>query len=204
MRVRPAALTDARRAAPLLLEPIPSLADVLGSGRVALHVASSTFRSKHTIYSCRFALAAEDDDGLVGMLVAIPGADWPRLRITTGVVMVRAAPHRAPLLIRRGRVLDRLTPAVPADSLYVSSIAVAERARRRGVGSMLVQSAAERAEREGFRRLTLDVGSENEGARALYSRVGFVEASRGETTERDRRIIDTPGLIRLERPIQAG
>jgi ribosomal protein S18 acetylase RimI-like enzyme len=189
---------------PLLLQPIPSLVDVLGSGRAALHAARTAFRSKHTFYSCRYAHAAEEDDGLVGMLVAIPGAAWPRLRVTTGLVMVGAAPHRAPLLIRRGRVLDRLTPAVPADSLYISSIAVAQPARRRGAGSMLMRSAAERAEREGFRRITLDVGIENEGARALYSRAGFVEAWRGETTERDRAIIDTPGLIRMERSIRAG
>jgi ribosomal protein S18 acetylase RimI-like enzyme len=69
---------------------------------------------------------------------------------------------------------------------------------------MLLEAAAQRAERDGFGRLTLDVGIENEGARALYGRAGFVEASRGETTERDRAIIDTPGLIRMERTVSAG
>jgi ribosomal protein S18 acetylase RimI-like enzyme len=202
MRVRPAALTDTREAAGLLLEPIPSLVDVLGSPRAALQVARTTFRSNHTIYSCRFAVAVENEGRLLGMLVAVPGATWPRLRVTTGLVMVGAAPHRAPWLIRRGRVLDRLTPAVPADSLYISSVAVADTARRRGAGSRLMQAALDRAGRKGFRRLTLDVGIENEGARALYTRAGFVEVSRGEATERDRKIIDTPGLIRLERALE--
>jgi ribosomal protein S18 acetylase RimI-like enzyme len=202
VRVRPATLTDAADAAPLLLEPIPSLADVLGSRGSALRVARIVFRSRNTIYSCRFIAAADDDGRVVGLLAAIQGTAWPKLRVTTGLVILAAAPQRTPWLLRRGRVLDRMTPDVPPDSLYVSSLAVAETARRRGAASMLVQAAVERAEREGFSRLALDVGIENEGARSLYERAGFVEASRGESSERDRTIIDTPGLLRLERPVR--
>ena len=201
MRIRPAALTDARDAAPLLLEPSPSLAVIFGSAPAALRVARSTFRSKHTLYSFRNAMVAEDEERVVGMLVAIPGSAWPRLRVTTGMVMVGAAPHRAPGLIRRGGVLDRLTPPAPADSLYVSSLAVAESARRKGAASMLMRDAIERARRAGLRALTLDVAMDSEGARRFYERAGFVETSRNETTERDRRIIDAPGLIRMEAPV---
>ena len=190
MRIRPAALTDARDAAPLLLEPSPSLAVIFGSAPAALRVARSTFRSKHTLYSFRNAMVAEDEGRLVGMLV-----------VTTGLVMVGAAPHRAPGLIRRGGVLDRLTPPAPADSLYVSSLAVAESARRKGAASMLMRDAIERARRAGLRALTLDVAMDSEGARRFYERAGFVETSRNETSERDRRIIDAPGLIRMEAPV---
>jgi ribosomal protein S18 acetylase RimI-like enzyme len=201
VRIRPAALTDARDVGPLLLDPSPSLVVIFGSPAAALRVARSAFRSKHTLFSCRNATVAEDEDGVVGLLVAVPGSAWPRLRVTTGLVMLAAAPHRAPWLVRRGRVLDRLTSSVPADSLYVSSLAVAAPARRKRVATMLMQEAMERARRPGLRRLALDVGVDSEGARRFYERVGFVETDRRETTERDREIIDAPGLIRMERPV---
>ncbi len=59
--------------------------------------------------------------------------------MSTGLVMLAAAPHRGWWLVRRGRVLDRIQPSVPADSLYVSSLAVAPGHRGRGVGSELMR-----------------------------------------------------------------
>ncbi|MER5885215.1 GNAT family N-acetyltransferase [Streptomyces sp. NPDC001941] len=55
----------------------------------------------------------------------------------------------------------------------IRGLAVAERARRRGVGRALLRAAAEETVRQGATRLTLRVLAPNEAARALYASEGF-------------------------------
>jgi ribosomal protein S18 acetylase RimI-like enzyme len=57
---------------------------------------------------------------------------------------------------------------------YLISMWVAPEARLRGIGAALVDEVIEWARRRGFRRLVLDVGESNVGARALYENRGFV------------------------------
>jgi len=118
--------------------------------------------------------------------------------------MLAAAPHRGWWLVRRGRVLDRIQPSVPADSLYVSSLAVAPGHRGRGVGSELMRDTIEVARWRRFASVTLDVGIENEGARRFYERAGFLEVERRLTSERDRRLVPTAGSLRMELRLQKG
>jgi ribosomal protein S18 acetylase RimI-like enzyme len=58
--------------------------------------------------------------------------------------------------------------------LHVAGLAVAEAARRRGVGRALMDAAVDEARRRGARRLTLRVLAPNLAARTLYERSGFV------------------------------
>jgi len=106
--------------------------------------------------------------------------------------------------VRRGRVLDRIQPPVPRDSLYVSSLAVAPGHRSKGVGGELMREAVELARWRKFAVVTLDVGVENEGARRFYERAGFVEVERRMTSERERRMIPTAGSLRMELRPAAG
>jgi ribosomal protein S18 acetylase RimI-like enzyme len=198
MGLRRAVRQDAAEAAPLILQPSPSLELIYASPRAALRAVTAAFRSTRTILSHRFGLVSEEGGTVIGLLVAVPGELWPRLRITTGGVMFRAAPHRAWRLVRRGRVLDRVQPAVPRDSLYVSSLAVAPEQRSRGVGGELMRITVELARWRGFASVTLDVGIENEAARRFYERAGFEEMERRLTSERDRRLLPTAGSLRME------
>ncbi|ALC23617.1 GNAT family N-acetyltransferase [Streptomyces pristinaespiralis] len=72
----------------------------------------------------------------------------------------------------------RLVPPTPlACNRHVRQIqglAVAERARGRGVGRALLRAACEEARRQGAVRITLRVLSHNAPARALYEAEGFV------------------------------
>lgn len=56
----------------------------------------------------------------------------------------------------------------------VHGLAVAEEARGRGIGRLLLRAAAEEARRQGARRLTLRVLGPNTPARELYASEGFV------------------------------
>lgn len=55
----------------------------------------------------------------------------------------------------------------------VDQIAVAPTARRRGVGRLLMEFAADRASARGFEELQLDVRSHNADARAFYEELGY-------------------------------
>jgi ribosomal protein S18 acetylase RimI-like enzyme len=56
---------------------------------------------------------------------------------------------------------------------YLSNLAVAPRAQRRGLARALVQSCEEEAQVWGFDELTLEVVSANESALALYRALGY-------------------------------
>lgn len=202
MEIRRATRGDAGAAAALILQVSPGLGEVFGSREVALRVARAAFLARRTLLGHRFGLVAQDGGRVVGLCVAIPGALWPGLRVGTGLLMLRAAPGRAVGLIRRGRVLDRLTPPVPADSVYVSSLAVVPGMRRRGVGTALLGTVEELARTRGLARVTLDVGLENAPTRRFYEQLGFVATSLRATTPAERRLVPTRGSVRVEKRLE--
>lgn len=61
-----------------------------------------------------------------------------------------------------------------ADGLYICGMAVEATFRRRGIGSLLVQAAEDRAHIRGFSRIYLHVERANTAAIALYEGCGFV------------------------------
>lgn len=65
-----------------------------------------------------------------------------------------------------------------ADEAEILTLAVRPDARRRGVGAELVARGAAAAAARGATRLFLEVADDNEAARGLYARAGFVEAGR--------------------------
>ncbi|MEU9448150.1 GNAT family N-acetyltransferase [Streptomyces sp. NPDC048277] len=88
--------------------------------------------------------------------------------------------------------LARPTPvAANAHVLQVQGLAVAEEARGRGVGRILLRAAVEEARRHGARRLTLRVLGHNTPARKLYEAEGFaVEGVLPEEFLLDGRYVD--------------
>jgi ribosomal protein S18 acetylase RimI-like enzyme len=88
--------------------------------------------------------------------------------------------------------LARPTPlAANAHVLQVQGLAVAEEARGRGVGRVLIRAAVEEARRHGARRLTLRVLGHNTPARKLYEAEGFaVEGVLPEEFFLDGRYVD--------------
>ena len=190
---------DAHQVAPLILAAAPHLRLLLGGDHGAWHAAEDAFRSDRTMFGYRFGLVAEGGESLAGFVIAFPGKLWGSLKLGTGVVLARAAGvHHAADLVRRGRVLDRLHPAVPRDALYVSALAVDAGHRRQGVARALMRRAIAGAERLDL-DVALDVDLDSEPAWRLYESLGFRQVSSRETGDAERALVETSGFARLVR-----
>jgi ribosomal protein S18 acetylase RimI-like enzyme len=192
---------DAHAVTPLILAAAPSLEVVLRDRATADRAAEAAFRAERTVWSHRFGLAAEDGNGLVGLVTAFPGRMYGSLALGTGVVLARAAGARhASDLARRGRILQRLLAPIRRQVLYVSALAVLPDHRGRGIGTALIQRVLAGAERLGL-GVALDAGVEDEVALGLYERLGFQRVDTRRTTQADRGLINISGLVRLERTL---
>jgi ribosomal-protein-alanine N-acetyltransferase len=71
------------------------------------------------------------------------------------------------------------------DEAHISTIAVVPNLRRRGIGSQLLKVALRSAAMSGAERVSLEVRESNEGAIAMYERLGFERHSRKPEYYRD-------------------
>ncbi len=94
-------------------------------------------------------------------------------------VMARAAEPKAVLMLRSDddRVAAAFFVAAHDDVAVMSALLVAPTHRRLGLGAQATAAAAQWAVEAGAEALALSVERENEGARALYARLGLVEAT---------------------------
>lgn len=117
------------------------------------------------------------DDGSVDGLVTFQDRKRPWYRHAHWRLVRRhvplAAALRAALFLVMFHVVD-----LPADELYLETMAVHPRARSRGVGGMLLSFADDEARRRGRRSLSLYCISANTRAHALYVRCGYRDVRR--------------------------
>jgi len=85
--------------------------------------------------------------------------------------------HDCVFVAEQGMVLGAVVVLTRAGSLTarIYSLAVDERAQGRGVGRVLIEAAHRRAAEAYCTRLSLEVRPDNDPARRLYRRCGFVE-----------------------------
>jgi ribosomal protein S18 acetylase RimI-like enzyme len=200
MRIRAATIEDAGPAAELLLELPGGIRDLFSNPNTAANVARGVFVAGRSVLSHRHTLIAEDGGRPVGLMVRLPGRVWRRLRLPTGLAMMRAAgAAETPGLVRRGRIQDRLIPSVDRDSLYLPALAVVRERRSQGIGSLLLLRAVGEAAELGLRSVLLDVDAVNLAAIRLYQREGFHRLSEHHVDAVRR--IPALGSVRMERPL---
>jgi ribosomal protein S18 acetylase RimI-like enzyme len=76
------------------------------------------------------------------------------------------------------RLQDKYPFVEGAGVLAVNGLAVAPSARRRGIGSALLDAVAAEGKRRGARKITLGVFATNTAAQRLYERHGYIVESR--------------------------
>lgn len=197
MRIRAARLQDSEPAAALFLELPGGLRALFPRREEAMRVARAVFASRRSVLSHRFAVVAEDRGEVLGVLVRLPGREWRRVRVASGLTMIRTAGlAEGPRLVRQGSLLDRLIPSVPRDSLYVPALAVAPGRRDHGIGTSLLLRAVGEAAESGHGAILLDVDAGNVAAIRFYERHGFVRVSARESSA--ARGMPAMGSVRME------
>ena len=127
-------------------------------------VMTSLVLSKDSQYSYLNTIVAIDDDGkLCGMCVSYDGARLHELR----KAFVDAA--KSNFGMDFGNMDDETGPG----ELYIDSIAVPEDCRGRGIATLLLQAAIDKARGMGLPAVGLLVDKGNPKAEKLYARVGF-------------------------------
>lgn len=91
-----------------------------------------------------------------------------------------SSPHRNLVLVAEdaGAILGFVALFTAVPEWELGNIAVADAARRRGVGRTLIEAAQDVASAQGAEAIHLEVRESNATARALYRHVGFAESGR--------------------------
>jgi len=179
-RVRPYRHADAAAAAALLYESSGGMYDrYAGSRRLAERALRRALAAAGTAVGADVVSVAELDGQTAGAMAAMPFDEWtPRANAFLRSTLRSTPPWRWPMTLWLYRASGRTSPAPPAASFYVDSLATASAWRRRGVASALLEEAERLARGRGLTFLALDCWLDNEPARALYARAGFEEIGR--------------------------
>ena len=186
LALRPGDPDIAEAAASLIYESSHELMDFMFRDRaLAERVLAKLFRKTGGHFSHRFAtmaaldgrtvglelgydrdqLAAQDLQGGLNLLTNSPVSLWPRLLTT-----VRS-------------VTADYVPAPSEGAYYINNIAVTPDCRGHGVGAQLLRAACERAARDGYDTIELDVTETNDGAIGFYKAHGFEIVSRSGSAD---------------------
>jgi len=147
---------------------------------------------------------ASDLDALFALERSIPTAPhWPRRAYDSILADDIFAPRRC-LIVAEGRELLGFAVGVvhPAGDAELESVAVAESARRQGVGGALCAAVANWCCRQGASELLLEVRAASAGAIALYTKLGF--AGVGRRTGYYRQPEDDAVVMRMRLQVPVG
>jgi ribosomal protein S18 acetylase RimI-like enzyme len=173
--IRPAEPRDDPAIARLLYETASGRYDLFAGGRDrALRLLAATIATPGNDTSRDGVVVAELDGQVAGVVAAFPTRDGDeRRRRWLRIAYRRRAPWHWPGMRRVAARGEAIPFEPPADSLYIDGLATDPRFRRRGVATVLLAAADERARALGLSSLALDTAATNAGARALYERTGF-------------------------------
>lgn len=179
-RVRPYLPGDAAAVVPILYASSGGMYDrYAGSRKLAERALARALEAGESTASADVVWVTELDGAVVGAMAAMPFREWtPRAHAFLRTTLRSIPPWRWPGALWVYRAGGRPGAEPPQSSFYVDSLATAERFRRRGVASALLEHAERRARELGLGAVALDTWVDNEPARGLYAGAGFIELAR--------------------------
>ncbi len=127
-------------------------------------------------------MAPPDAAAIEAVLAASSGASqWSAAEI----LLLAKSGTRIWVAEEAGEIVGVSAARTVADEVEVLTLGVAPSWRRRGVGRSLLAAALAEAGQAGARQVFLEVRESNQGARAFYATLGFVESGRRRAYYRD-------------------
>ncbi len=162
--MRPARRQDCRTIAELYSISSDGVANYIWTklaapGEDIVDVGARRYEQEDSNFSYRNCIIAELDGSAAGMLVAFP------------MIVDPAHVEEDPVLVPYSRLEED-------GSYYICGMAVFPEYRGRGVGRHMLARAERDARTQDYTVLSLVVFEQNEGAKRLYERNGFVEVAR--------------------------
>lgn len=174
---RPAKPSDAEQAGRLLFETFPKEATFiigLGNEARAKRILAQIFSIAGHRLSYELAKMALYQDRVIGMAIIFPGRMLGKLNRRLGKIILRQYGLRGKLaLIIRSWPLVFIKETA-RDEFYLSNLAVKKRYRSQGVGGHFLSYIEEWARQSSLRKVSLMVSMDNQRARRLYERNGYV------------------------------
>jgi ribosomal protein S18 acetylase RimI-like enzyme len=162
---RPAHKNDARKIAELYRISSDGLAEYIWttlaqSSEDILDVGTRRYAWENTLSGYQNCIIAELNQQVVGMLGAYPICS-PEEK----------PPEEDPVLAPYSKLEE-------SHSLYISGVALYEKYRSCGIGSLLLEMAEQQARDQAIEKLSLIVFEQNTGAKKLYEIMGYQEVAR--------------------------
>lgn len=193
IKIRQGVASDAAQTAPLILSAAESLlVSIFGhnQSKTADGYLSHAWRLGGGQYGYQNHWVAEEGDNILGVITSWHsklGAEFDRATLDS-ITSYFTLDEAMAVLMRNQTVAVNLTPPSNTE-LMLGHVAVAENAKRKGIGFALIESMHARAEKLNKRKLVLDVELINVDAIRFYQRAGFTEESINK------------GFIRFARPV---
>ncbi len=165
LSIRQAKRSEATKIAPLIYDAIGEIANRLTGEQEydaiisALTELVTRTDNRHSYLNTYVAIQGEQ---LLGIVVLYDG------------LSVKALDANLIAWLKEKKVTTTIDVEAHDDEYYLDTICVAPEARGLGIGTKLLAYAEQVAREKGFKKLSLNVETEKEKARALYERVGFV------------------------------
>ena len=192
-KIRQGVASDAAQTAPLILSAAESLlVSIFGHNqtKTADGYLAHAWQLGGGQYGFQNHWVAEDGDHILGVVTSWHsklGAEFDRATLDS-ITSYFSLDEAMTVLMRNQTVAINLTPPTNTE-LMLGHVAVAKHAKRKGIGTALVDAMHARAEKLNKRKLVLDVELSNIDAIRFYQHAGFSEESINK------------GFIRFARPV---
>lgn len=162
--IRQAQIPDASSIAPLIYDAIGDIANNLTGEQELVKILASLqqFVTETTNrHSYLNTFVAVQDDVILGIVVLYDGKQGDELDRQLEAQLATKGIHVS------------LDVEAHDDEYYIDTICVSEKARGMGIGTKLLQFAAQQGKELGYEKLSLNVELEKTDARRLYERMGY-------------------------------
>ncbi|MEQ9618592.1 MAG: GNAT family N-acetyltransferase [Deltaproteobacteria bacterium] len=130
--------------------------------------AGNNFLGHENIY------VSVSEEGITGLMIGYTGKGKREFKTLLKLLFTLRLSEFASYMTLTSNILHgAYTPDVEEDEFYVSVLAVDEKHRGKGIGSLLLRKAVNTAKKRNCKSVLLDVNGNNESALALYGKFGF-------------------------------